>query len=98
MMEANMVPGPRIRGRAYQLDDGLWTYFILLGEGPDETTIHCPAKYGWGTKEEAVEALKIHVSEALVALDPRVEITDNFTGKILSRSAESAKSPAGDRE
>jgi len=80
------MEGPRVRGKAYQLEDGLWTYFILLGEGENERTIHCPQKYGWSTKEGAIAAMKSHIVTALRDVSPEIQITDRKTGRPLEGS------------
>lgn len=61
---SKFIKGPRIRGHAFQLADGLWTYFIRLGEGESEKTFHCDDRR-WKTREEALDALKAHVNHTL---------------------------------
>lgn len=63
---SKVVKGPRIRGHAFELKSGLWTYFIRVGDEKTdgrEKTIH--ADHAWETKEEALAELQNQVNWVL---------------------------------
>lgn len=77
-----------IRGRAYEIDTGVWSYFFIVSDtGMREETIHAHEDDCWKTKDDAIKAMQEHINHGLKAI-PEIEVVDRNIGEILKNATD----------